>query len=64
MIADDANNYSPAFAQSSYSFTISAYTGTGVSVGTIAATDADSGTFGDVVFNFTTTSQYFSVSTV
>ena len=61
---DDADNYSPVFVQSSYQFTISAYSDSGVSVGTVSATDGDTGPFGSFVFNFSTPSLYFAVSIV
>ncbi|XP_052275882.1 protocadherin Fat 4-like isoform X1 [Dreissena polymorpha] len=62
---DDANNYSPAFSQSFYGFTVSGYAGSGTSVGIVNATDADIGTFGTFSYTLNTTAlkgNYFTVN--
>jgi len=61
VFVDDADNFSPQFGQSSYQYSIGAYSESGVSVGTVSASDADSGPFGNFVFNFSKPSLYFAV---
>ncbi|XP_052270367.1 protocadherin Fat 4-like [Dreissena polymorpha] len=64
---DDANNYSPAFSQSHYAFTVSGYAGSGISVGTVTAADADIGMFGTFTYTLNTSSlngNYFTANSV
>ena len=60
--ADDANNHSPQFSQTSYYYTISVYTGASVSIGQVVASDLDSGTFGQFTYTLDTVSSNFIVS--
>ncbi|XP_052273310.1 protocadherin Fat 4-like [Dreissena polymorpha] len=64
---DDANNYSPALSQSYYGFTVSGYAGSGTTVGTVNAVDADTGAFGTFTYFLNTSAlpgNYFTVDGV
>ncbi|XP_052770179.1 cadherin EGF LAG seven-pass G-type receptor 2-like [Mya arenaria] len=61
---DDADNYTPAFTYTNNVFTLSAYTASGVVVGTVTATDEDTGTFGQFTYSMDTSSlpdSYFAM---
>ena len=58
---DDANNHRPVFAQVSYALSASAYSTSGVTVGSVTATDEDTGTYGVLTYSLSPASTFFTV---
>ncbi|XP_053376790.1 protocadherin Fat 4-like [Mercenaria mercenaria] len=62
----DSNDNTPVFFPASYSFFISYYSSVGTDVGTVTATDGDTGTFGTLSYTLDQASlldEYFAVDT-
>ncbi|XP_053376788.1 cadherin-23-like [Mercenaria mercenaria] len=60
----DSNDNTPVFSPASYSFFISYYSSAGTAVGTVTATDGDTGNFGTISYTLDQTSlldEYFTV---
>ncbi|XP_060585336.1 cadherin-23-like [Ruditapes philippinarum] len=61
----DANDNPPVFSPTTYSFHVSYYASTGTSVGTVTATDADTGPYGVITYTLDQSSlslEYFGIS--
>lgn len=64
MLAVDANDNTPVFSPTSYTFYVSYYAAAGTIVGSVTATDADTGKYGKITYTLDQSSlfvEHFSI---
>ena len=62
LLAVDANDNTPTFAPSEYSFFVSYYAGAATVVGSVTANDLDTGSWGDLTYTLDQVRRLLSVN--